>query len=190
MTTEPALRQLIAAEGYLCDAAPLTCPRHLTRSQRCEPQPVPGEQLDVVIASQIARQIAGPDRRVNAGLLRQVLEFIEANPHRWNQHYYIGEHGGSVCGCVAGWALVFAGEPRIPRALFAAMAPDEIYRRARAALGLADWQAGALFGFLSVRVGSGDGGEVLRHPTFSELCQRVFDITGVRYTPREQESAA
>jgi hypothetical protein len=180
---EQALLALIATEGFLCDVAPLTCPRHLARSQRCEPRPVPAIKP---VGEVIARQVAGPDRTLNVGLLWTVLEFLDMNPHRWTQDQYLGDRGGVIRGCLAGWALVFnAQDPPAPRLVIAGMPGSEIYRTAMHALGLADWQAGALFGFMFVADPDG-----LRHPTFAELCERVNEICGVRYTPRRKVEAA
>lgn len=174
-----ALRHLVAAEGYLCDVDPLRCPRHLTRAQRCTPAPVA-----VTEDAGIARQIGGApdDRAVNETLLWQVLEFLDFNPHRWTQDMYLGDRGGVIRGCVAGWALVFGSDEH--RFVIGNRHGSEIYRAAQLTLDLADWQAGALFGFIYVS----DAGE-LRHPTFTELCERVREVCGVRYTPRQEVAA-
>ena len=174
---------------YICPGAPLTCPGHQFHPLTgCQPPPVDVTEVDV-----ISRQVPAPDRlyptslpagQINATLLQEVLAFLDRNITRWTQHRYLSEVDGVLVGCVAGWAVVMGGiDFDTPEFLLSARDGIELHRRGREVLGFSEFQAGAVFGFTHVTE-HGLAGEVERHPTFAELCHRIFEVTDVRYNPQ------
>lgn len=50
--------------------------------------------------------------QINVPLLRKTLEHITAHPEEWDQAVWMRQSGRTECGtagCVAGWAVTFAG---------------------------------------------------------------------------------
>jgi hypothetical protein len=91
---------------------------------------------------------------INVPLLRKTLEHITAHPEEWDQGVWMRQSNRTECGtagCVAGWALTFAGhELDFESCFFPNEALDLIDGRpietvAQAELGLTEDQANALF---------------------------------------------
>lgn len=190
----------MATPPFICRGAALTCPGHtLIPESACRPPPVRVTEIDV-----ISRQVPSLDRAyadlaeslivrgsaesatpLNATLLLEVLAFLDRNPQRWTQHRYLAEVDGHLVGCVAGWAVVMGGvDFGDPNFILSAKDGIELHRLGREVLGLSEFQAGAVFGFTH----GFDPGTV-RHPTFGELCDRVFEVTHIRYTPQQGVAA-
>ncbi len=180
---------------HICSAAPLTCPGHLHPIARCQPAPVEITEVDVISRQvpstgraylRLAEAVYTPDPApaatdVNTSLLLDVLAFLDRNIRHWTQHRYLSEvDPGVLVGCVAGWAVVMGGiDPTNPDFILSSKDGIELHRMGREVLGFTEFQAGAIFGFTHVV----DRG-ITRHPTFTELCHRIFEVTNVRYEPQ------
>ena len=180
---------------FLCETAPLTCPRHRSPQASCKPvecavatldEPLIGLEVASVqplstpdLDERIERAIASGSTRVNESLLLDVLRFLEQNPQRWCQHVYLAVRHGVRIGCVGGWAVVLSGVAEQPGEL---VSSGSMHHRAQVALGLSNGQASKLFGFVSV-VDAESG--LPRHPTFAELVGKVAEVTGVNYKSEE-----
>ncbi len=183
-----------SSRTFFCTSAPLTCPGHgQVPAAWCVPPPVRLTEVDVIsrqvpsfglayadLADAVLAGKVGAGQEVNETLLLDVLAFLDRNPDRWTQHRYLSPITDALLvGCVAGWAVVLGGvDPADPEFPFIARDGIELHRKGRELLGFSEYQAGAIFGFIHVV----DGG-VVRHPTFHELCGRVFEVTGIRYKP-------
>ncbi len=111
-------------------------------------------------------------------LLRRALAGIEANPESWSQQVWL-------CGtqaCLAGWVVAAAEGLSI---VDLDRGPSLIPFQARRLLGLSPPQASELFYFTFVRL----AGSIYREPTFADLCDRVFEVTGVRHHPQGASGA-
>lgn len=182
--------------GHLCATAPLTCPGHLHPLTRCDPPRVAISEIDVIsrqvptfgqpyvhLAEAVLVKDTPPPAgtSVNVSLLLDVLAFLDRNPRRWTQHRYLSEVDGHLVGCVAGWAVVLGGVAATPDFILSTRDGIELHRMAAEVLGFTEFQAGAVFGY--THADSTDLG-LVRHPTFAELCDRIFEVTHVRYTPQ------
>lgn len=139
--------------------------------------------------------------QVDEPRLREVLGWIELNQKLWSQQSW-GAERSDGCGtthCVAGWTVALEdGEDFVLREMIApvysrprTMMGNPVPDRAAELLGLSEWQACRLFFFVCVPDGKDRMGfDKQRHPTFAELCDRVFEVTGIRYKPAEMIDAS
>lgn len=130
---------------------------------------------------------AGP----NEAAIREVLTFIDLHRDRWNQDQYLGIGECGMVGCFAGWAMVLHAFGEDVGDLLDRSAPEAMNDVRRIGskfrlldlLGLTTEQFNGIYDFVNV---NDPGLGYFRHPTFEELCERVEQVTGVRYKNGEQ----
>ncbi len=132
-----------------------------------------------------------PDR-INEALFREVLAWIELHPERWDQTVWTGLSPCGTTHCLAGWTYVLSaahpisysrhhtGELLVPGG-------GTIKQFAKAELGLTEGEARELFFFTTVHVPGPEnhGMGTYRAPTFADLCEKVEEVTGIRFKPAE-----
>jgi hypothetical protein len=114
---------------------------------------------------------------VNEPRLRGVLAHIEQDQEHWDQYTY----GCGTAACLAGWAVALENNWTMGQLFTVNQTGFSIRDRAQELLGLTRDQAHALFSFHTVVDASAPWGG--REPTFAEFCERVEEVTGVRYKP-------
>lgn len=122
-----------------------------------------------------------PDGPVNEPLIRLVLAFIEMHEERWNQDVFVSRSPCGTVGCFAGWALLLNeyDDLEVIDTNYSPLREVALTQnRARTVLGLSVDQFYRIFTFVNVHDKQTPD---LRHPTFSELCERVKQVTGIDY---------
>ncbi len=125
------------------------------------------------------------DRVPNEALIREVLTFIDLHQERWNQDQFLTRGECGTVGCFAGWASVLCEGEELDLAAFDNPVSFALFKRVQhnryrvaEILGLSVHQFYKIYDFVNVH----DPEESrLRHPTFRELCDRVYEVTGIRY---------
>ncbi len=130
------------------------------------------------------------DRVPNEPLIREVLSFIDLHRERWNQDQYLARGECGTVGCFAGWAALLSSTAELDLAEVDNPVSLALYKRGldnryhiAEILGLGVNQYYRIYDFVTVHDPEGNR---LRHPTFEELCQRVFEVTGIRYKNGEE----
>ncbi len=120
---------------------------------------------------------------VNEAFLRKVLHHIETHPELWDQRSLVNEGPDITTYCFAGWAYVLGtGEYFFNVHDLVLDNTRPILPTAAKLLGLSPQQASRLFGFIFRPILRGGAG-AFKLVTFPDLCQRVYEVTGVQYVP-------
>lgn len=119
---------------------------------------------------------------LNVELIQQTLAAIEANPDQWDQRAcYFDFVGSRFTACFGGWALAVHTGVGLDGLNWEDY-PDGMGLAAAQALGLEGPGARVIF-----QLGYPDNGPDC---TFAELCEQVYQVTGVRYEPTAEPVAS
>ncbi len=124
---------------------------------------------------------------INEALVREVLTHIRLHPEAWDQSRWVGACG--TVACFAGWtvALRHGLEDNLGHLTYLPTSyRNSIAGLAVEAIGMPSEPLYSLvFGFAAVYDDNGRFPGFVRKPTFAELCDRVWFVTGIRFKPDE-----
>lgn len=122
---------------------------------------------------------------VNEPLVRETLAWIELHPELWNQAWWAGVSvDGEWSHCFGAWAFkLTTGCEHVLGSFCEHQGSRPLPTAAAELLGLCPAQASALFHYISEVAANPYGGTYFAPVTFAQFCERVEQVTGIRFKP-------